>query len=232
MNNDNNQNNGGLMNMYGGQQPAAPVPEAQPVVVQPAVDAAQVPVNAGVQAQVPVDASVQPQVPASVAQPQVEPVITSTATVAVEMDEGPTADSTDVSNDDLLKAFVGDSYENFVNKKINLGALFFSSIYLFYRKMIIYGAVVGVINILLSSVKILSLFGIVINIVCGIFANKVYLNFAKKRVQQIKEVNRGMTRTQLIDTCKQDGGVSIGYAIGFPVAIGVVITVIKMILGL
>ena len=205
-------------------QPAPQVAAPTPVVVaQPAPQvAAPTPV---------VEAQPAPQVVAPAPAPAAEPVIASTSTVGVEMDSAISSNDTDVTDEELLKAFVGDSYENFINKKINLGALLFGGVYCFYRKMMIYGAVIVAIYAVLSLSKALfMIFGIIINVVCCIFANKYYLEFAKKRVQQIKEENRGMTRSQLIDACKQDGGVSVPYAIACPLAITIGLTIIKRFL--
>ena len=242
-------NNDGNINVNATPQVANPMPEAQPtpqaapapvvadvqptpqvVTATPVVADAQ-PAPQVVAATPVADVQPAPQVVAATPAPSAEPVIASTSTVGVEMDNAISSNTTEVTDEELLKAFVGDAYENFVNKKFNIGALLLGGVYCFYRKMMIYGAVIVAIYAVLSLSKIIfTIVGIIINVVCCFMANKFYLEFAKKRVQQIKEENRGMTRAQLIDACKQDGGVSIPYAIACPLAITIGLAIIKRFL--
>ena len=214
------------------EQPVTPVIDnnVQPTVpVQPQVSAQPI---VAVQPQVSVQptVAVQPTGVENVENTN-EPKIVSSTTDIQATAEANIPDDT-VTDEELLKAYIGDSYDSFLNKKFNIGAFFLTGIYCFYRKMIVYGAIICVVELILSLAKILSLLSIGICIAAGIYGNRIYLNYAKKHIEKIKASNPGMARDQLLDVCRHDGGVSTVYAIGLTVVIAVIFNIIKkMIFG-
>ena len=119
-----------------------------------------------------------------------------------------------VNNDSLVRAFVGEKYDSFVNDKFNVGAFFFTLLYMLYRKMYLYALIYFVCLSAFETIAIKFFYStIIINILCGIFMNKVYLYFANKKVESIKQANAGKSDEELKAICIKKGGTSIGAAI-------------------
>ena len=117
----------------------------------------------------------------------------------------------------LLKAYIGDNYDKFINKTWNFGAFFFSIIYLLFRKMVGYTVLFFIIClILLCFMKTVISFALLpiivgsVNILLGIFANKMYVHFARKKVDSIIMLNYDKGFEELKQICTLKGGTSIG----------------------
>lgn len=129
------------------------------------------------------------------------------------------------ADEELIKAFVGDKYDDFKKSQFNLGGLLLSSVYLFYRKMFLYGLLVFAIDmILVNAINIYYItFGF--NLFIAFFVNKLYLSFAKNKVDKIKAKYPQKSLQELKEICARKGGTTVGLAIlGF--ILELVITII------
>ena len=136
-----------------------------------------------------------------------------------------------LSNDDeLLKAFIG----------INFAGFFFGTFYMFYRKMFLYSILLFIVTTIILSfciknVLIAFIISILFRIVVGLLINKVYLFYAKKKINIIKVENPQKSIEELKNICSSKGGTSVGKIfIGFlaEMGIGFVILIIVSIIGL
>lgn len=118
-------------------------------------------------------------------------------------------------DDKLLMAFIGNNYEQIMQQKFSVPALFLSWIYTLYRKIYIpsiigMGAII-LLGFLPSIIYTIIVFAFVI--VLGINFNKWYVAYAKKQVEKIKMSNQNINENELINICKKKGGTNIWLAI-------------------
>lgn len=138
-------------------------------------------------------------------------------------------------NDELLVHFIGKNNDKIINRPFNFSAFFFTSFYLFYRKLYLYGILLFILNLLalffLNSIMVTLVFGLL----CGFLFNIVYLKTSKRKISNIKSKNSNKDIEQIEKICMSKGGTSIGNIfIGFITEITVVILsiVIMSITGL
>lgn len=93
------------------------------------------------------------------------------------------------TDDELLQAFIGKNYEKITKRPFNFAAFFFTSFYLFYRKMFGYGILVFLLNVAITTAFNKFYFTLILNIIVGFLVNKIYLSTAKKIVAVIKVSN-------------------------------------------
>lgn len=115
------------------------------------------------------------------------------------------------SDEELLRAFIGNNFEKVATNRFNFSAFFFSSFYFLYRKMYL----VGIILVILSAVvsyffKSTFIIGILISIISGFAFNSLYLNFVSKKIERIKATS---TTEDIKAVCTRKGGTSILLAI-------------------
>ncbi len=138
------------------------------------------------------------------------------------------------NDEELLKAFIGNNYESIITKPFNFAAFFFSSLYLFYRKMFGYALVVFVLNfVVLNLIKNFTVTAI-FNVIIGLCANKLYIFYARKKIEKIKLENTQKDIAEIKKICSNKGGVSIGLTIlGFIIEVvsTIIILVIMLTLG-
>ena len=60
--------------------------------------------------------------------------------------------SSQLIDDELLKAFIGNNYEKITTKPFNFAGFFFTTFYMFYRKMFLYALIVFLINLVILNV--------------------------------------------------------------------------------
>ena len=91
----------------------------------------------------------------------------------------PNTENSTQLNDELLKSFVGKNYEKIAKRPFNFAGFFFTTFYMFYRKMIGYSIILFF--LILVTINIINNFAIMIifNIIVGLFFNKLYLSYAK-----------------------------------------------------
>lgn len=165
--------------------------------------------------------------PSPEVQPESSPEVKSEAefdtTVKIEEPE-----KINIMDSEYIKAFVGEKYDSFVNNPFNIGAFFFGNLYFFYRKMFAYGIVLFIMQLAIGSVtKIIGL-GLLVNVLCAFIANKMYLNFAAKKVKSLSMLYSDM---ELMERCSQQGGTSVGLVFA-GMATELVCSIIIMILGI
>ena len=121
-----------------------------------------------------------------------------------------------LNDDDLLRAFIGNNYEKITTRPFNIAAFFFNSFYMCYRKMFGYGiltflvllVIYNVGNAIAPALSFILLVGIWI--VIGLYANKLYLSYAKKKIAIIKATYPQKTNEELKSICATKGGTSVG----------------------
>ena len=139
-------------------------------------------------------------------------------------------------NDDLLLlAFIGKNCEKITTRSFNFAGFFFSSLYMFYRKMFGYGLLFFIGQTLILNLINIPVLSLGINILTGFLVNKLYVSFANKKIDVIKAQNIGKSMDELKYICAKKGGTSFGKVIlGFLAEIGIaiVIVIIFAIVGL
>ena len=142
-------------------------------------------------------------------------------------DKEETSNNSNSEDEELVRTFVGNAYDKFLNGKFNVGAFFLGSSYFFYRKMTLYGIIYTAINLIAPNI-----IKLVVWIAAGFLTNKIYLDFAKGQVEMIKENLNDKTEAYVNDILKDQGGTSVAYAIGMTVVVGIVSGLITFMLSL
>ena len=146
--------------------------------------------------------------------------------------ETPSANNED---EELLRAYIGNNYEKITTRKFNFAAFFLTSLYLFYRKMFLYGILAFLATIIISTIIKIPALGLIINVLLGIFFNKLYVSQVKEKINKIKSNNQDKDINALKEICTKKGGTSIGLALlGGLVNCGLLIAIIAimMLLGI
>ena len=133
----------------------------------------------------------------------------------------------------LYEAFVGKNYQKILTRTINFPGLFFGVLYMFYRKLFLYGILVIIAQVILtillpSYITKMPYLAFIPNLLIGFLFNKVYLSFAGKKIDRIKSNNLRATKEELRELCAKEGGTSIG-----KIFLGLfVTTIISILIGL
>ena len=120
-----------------------------------------------------------------------------------------------VSDEDLIKEYVGNNYNDFKNTKFSIPTFFLGIYYFLYRKMWLYTiltiliAIASFILTFVFELWYLLFIPTIYMIFMSIKFNELYLNIAKKKVEKIKSNNPDKTNQELVNICKKKGGVSI-----------------------
>ena len=117
---------------------------------------------------------------------------------------------TTTNNEDLLKAFIGKNYEKITTRPFNFAGFFFTTFYMFYRKMFLYSIILFLINLAIINFTNQFIITILFNIVVGFLVNKIYLHYAKNSIDKIVSKNLTKTNDELINICANKGGTSVG----------------------
>lgn len=137
--------------------------------------------------------------------------------------------------EELLKSFIGKNYDKITTRPFNIAGFFFTTFYLFYRKMFLYGIILFLINLIISIIISNVFVTLLIAIIFGAIVNKIYLNYSKKKIAKIKLKNSGKNIEELTMICSNKGGTSIGLIfLGFitEIIIAIVTLIIFVIIGL
>ena len=119
-------------------------------------------------------------------------------------------------NDDLLRAFIGKNYDKITRSPFNIAAFFFNSLYMCYRKMFGYGILTFLVFLVIYNVvnafapALSFILSVGLWVVIGLYANKLYLSFAKKKIAIIKATNPQKSNEELKSICAAKGGTSVG----------------------
>ena len=132
------------------------------------------------------------------------PITTPTYTSNLSFDHDKELD------EELLKAFIGNNYEKLTTRQFNISAFFFTGAYMFYRKLTGYAILYFLLVLIIQGIFKVIPISIVFNILVGLFFNKFYVNYAKKRVNKIKNANVHRQPKDIKLICMKSGGVSVG----------------------
>ena len=133
------------------------------------------------------------------------PITTPTYTSNLSFDHDKELD------EELLKAFIGNNYEKLTTRQFNISAFFFTGAYMFYRKLTGYAILYFLIILILTGSFSVGLYiNVLFNIPVGLFFNKFYVNYAKKRINKIKTANLHRQPKDIKLICMKSGGVSLG----------------------
>lgn len=138
--------------------------------------------------------------------------------------------STSVSqggDDELLKVFIGNNYEKITTRAFNFAGFFFTTFYMFYRKMFGYGLLVFLLNLIVLNVINNFVVTLAFNVAVGLLVNKIYLSYAKKKITVIKASNSQKSMEELKSICSTKGGTSVGQIfLGLVAELGIAFVVI------
>lgn len=142
----------------------------------------------------------------------------------------------DINNDEeLLKEFIGKNYDKISTRPFNFAGFFFTTFYLFYRKMFLYGILLFIVNLIVLNVINNFIVTILFGVAVGFLVNKVYLYYAKKKIEKIKIQNQGKDFNTIKAVCTTKGGTSVGKIfLGFLAEIGItlVVLIVMVIAGI
>ena len=128
-------------------------------------------------------------------------------------------------DNELLEMYIGKNYNKIINKKFNFAGFFLTSIYMLYRKMIGYGILFMLLNMIITT--LLPFLSIILFFVSGFMVNKLYISHAKKKINKIKEKNPNTPQGALLILCSKSGGTNLLY----PIA-GLLIQIILLVISL
>lgn len=130
-------------------------------------------------------------------------------------------------DDKLLASFIGNNYDKIINNKFSLSACFLCVWYLFYRKIYLISIIIMIISFVIGLfLPVLSgVYTIILMACSGLLFNKLYVKYAKKKIDKIKVENTNMAEDDLIKLASQKGGVSTKALIIY-IILYVVITII------
>lgn len=113
-------------------------------------------------------------------------------------------------DDKLLASFIGNNYDKIINNKFSLSACFLCVWYLFYRKIYLISIIIMIISFVIGLfLPVLSgVYTIILMACSGLLFNKLYVKYAKKKIDKIKVENTNMAEDDLIKLAGQKGGVS------------------------
>lgn len=117
---------------------------------------------------------------------------------------------TGVNDEDLLKMFIGKNSEKITTRPFNFAAFFFTSLYMCYRKMFLFGLLYFIVTLVVINVAKTYLATLAFSILAGLIFNKIYVSHAKKKVAVIKAKNSDKRSEELVSICTRKGGTSGG----------------------
>lgn len=111
----------------------------------------------------------------------------------------------------LLKAFIGNNYSKISTNNFSFSGFFFNFYYMYYRKMFLFGFLFYLLAIVLFKIFGNNLIiDLIYCVLVGIFVNKIYLFYAKKKIVKIKKNNHGKALDELMFICSKKGGTGVG----------------------
>lgn len=132
-----------------------------------------------------------------------------------------------VNDEELLKSFIGNNYEKITTRPFNFAGFFFTTFYMFYRKMFGYALLVFLLNLIVLNVINNFVVTLVFNVLVGLFVNKIYVSYAKKKINIIKSSNSQMNAEELKGICSTKGGISVGKIfLGFFTELGIALVIL------
>ena len=130
-------------------------------------------------------------------------------------------------DDSLMEAYIGNNYKHF-KMFFNIPALILGPFYLFYRKFVILGLLITLLD--LAFIKYLSpIFILIINIFIALTFNFVYKLKGKIAIKRIKKRYPKATPNALRDMATREGGAGIGYVF-LGILLELIITVVTILI--
>lgn len=136
--------------------------------------------------------------------------------------DGGTMHGTIINDEELIKEYIGKNAKKIMTRKFNFAGFFFSSLYMFYRKMIGWGIIFCILNVIVSSINMYA--SILVFLLSGFCVNKLYLKRVNKKIDKIKMTNPGVKVGTLMFVCERNGGTSFASAI-----LGLILQVVILI---
>ena len=134
----------------------------------------------------------------------------------------PTNNTGSTNDEELLKAFIGNNYEKITTKPFNFAGFFFTTMYMFYRKMFLYAIISFIISLIMINTINNDIVNIIYSLLVGFSINKIYLYYAKKKIEKIKFLNQQKDFNELKKICADKGGTSVGQIfLGFLSVMGI-----------
>jgi len=144
-----------------------------------------------------------------------------------------------MSDEELLKVYVGNNYDKLTKRHFNFAAFFLSDLYMFYRKMYLQGLIVDAISIcsiyaffFIKNEQLILLLSLIVRFVIGFIFNKLYLKKATSEIKKIKETVSNGDFNIVRATCVSKGGTSIVATIIMLIVISIIFSIIIAIFGL
>jgi len=111
------------------------------------------------------------------------------------------------SEEDYLKAYMGNSYNYIKQEKFSVIAFIFGPLYLLYKKLWSYSLLLllVIIAIALEDLNIAATCTIIINLYLGFKFNSMYLELVNRKVEEIKISNPDKSSTELLQVCQKKG---------------------------
>lgn len=137
-------------------------------------------------------------------------------------------------DEELLRAFIGKNYDKITSSKFNFAGFFFTIFYMLYRKMFCFSLGVFFIWGIISEFIDSSIANIILCLCFGFFVNKIYLFYANRKIQKIKQKNAQKSFGEIRQICELKGGTSVGLIIVGILAIlifSVIIVIIATLAG-
>ncbi len=132
-----------------------------------------------------------------------------------------------ISDEELLREFIGKNSDKIMHNKFNFAAFFFSYMYFFYRKYFLFGGIAFAVGIgapfifrkLLGETYSMLGFGVffVANIVMAFFFNRKYVEYARSVIEEEKK----NTLFDLRFSVRKKGGTNAGFLILVMIVYGV-----------
>jgi hypothetical protein len=134
----------------------------------------------------------------------------------------------------LIRDFIGPNNEAILTKPFNIPAIL-GALYLFYRKLYLFGIILVVINALITILTPLPYLTLIFNVALVFTFNKLYLWHVNKKIDKIKDDNIGASKDQLASICTTKGGTSfktVGIGIAISIGISAVVTLLALLIGI
>lgn len=151
------------------------------------------------------------------------------------LSNGPMPELEEIDDDQLLISFVGKNADKILYKRFNFAGFFFSFLYMFYRKMFLYGLGVFLINLIVLNVYYNPIIILLFNIAVGIEVNKIYRKHAVNKINIIKTNHPFGKMDDLKRECHIQGGTNGGFVfvgILISVGLGFLLVIILSIFGI
>ena len=115
------------------------------------------------------------------------------------------------TDSELINAYIGKNADEFNENGFSFCALFFGTLYAFYRQMNILGIIWLFINIIILLIfpSYYYIITFILTLLMSIYFKKIYLKHVQKKVSKIKAKNLDKSKDELLKIMEQRGGTSI-----------------------